>query len=385
MVSGGVHPKGGLMDGGNTMLRQQTQPSEISQTILGRLLDPPRYGYVRNGQFYRPTRRELLAEFFSHLNVRASAKNWLCLLGWAMPLLLSVPLYLSLTRYFDWRLQCLGFVYGMVILGSHGTFWLHRYSTHRAFRFRNSFWRELLRQMVIRTVPEETYCLSHHVHHQFSELPGDPYNVHGGWLYCFLADVVHQRLNPHLSEVDYGRAAKLIGHTGVPQNTYAQYQRWGTVSAPGPTLLHFALNWAFWYAIFFGLGGHALALTLFGWAGIWAIGVRSFNYEGHGKGQDRRRPEVDFNDKDLSINQLWPGLVAGEWHNNHHLYPNGARSGFLLTQVDLPWYAIYGLHRLGVITQFRDYRAEFMRLHYPRRARLREAGIKPSLVVEKFT
>ena len=53
-------------------------------------------------------------------------------------------------------------------------------------------------------------------------------------------------------------------------------------------MVHFALNWGFWYAVFFLLGGHALAVTLFGSAGVWALGVRTFNYEGHGKGSDRR-------------------------------------------------------------------------------------------------
>ncbi|WP_439582777.1 hypothetical protein [Dyadobacter bucti] len=31
---------------------------------------------------------------------------------------------------------------------------------------------------------------------------------------------------------------------------------------------------------------------------------------------------VDFHSSDNSINQICPGIVAGEWHNNHHLYPN---------------------------------------------------------------
>jgi stearoyl-CoA desaturase (delta-9 desaturase) len=56
---------------------------------------------------------------------------------------------------------------------------------------------------------------------------------------------------------------------------------------------------------------------------------------------------------------MWPGLVAGEWHNNHHLFPNGAKSGFLPYQVDLPWLFIRGLHRIGVVRSYRDYQAEF--------------------------
>ena len=83
------------------------------------------------------------------------------------------------------------------------------------------------------------------------------------------------------------------------------------------------------------MGGHALACSLFGAAGFWAIGVRTFNYEGHGKGEDKQREGIDYNQKDNSVNQLWPGIVAGEWHNNHHLFPKSARSGFKPQQIDL--------------------------------------------------
>jgi hypothetical protein len=38
-----------------------------------------------------------------------------------------------------------------------------------------------------------------------------------------------------------------------------------------------------------------------------------------------------------SINQLFAGTVSGEWHNNHHLYPGGARSGFFWWQLDTAW------------------------------------------------
>jgi stearoyl-CoA desaturase (delta-9 desaturase) len=124
------------------------------------------------------------------------------------------------------------------------------------------------------------------------------------------------------------------------------------------------LNWGFWYGVLYLLGGHALATAIFGWAGVWAIGVRTFNYEGHGRGSDRRRSGIDFNRIDKSVNQAWPGYVAGEWHNNHHLYPNSARSGFLAHQVDLPWLLIRMLAGLGAITSYRDFKSAFLRDHY---------------------
>lgn len=332
--------------------------------FLERVLDPPSYGFSRDGKFYAPSKKEILGEFFRRLNIFSSRKNWLPLWGWSASLALAIPLFVFLVRYASIWLMLAGFFYGMVVMGSHGTFWLHRYCTHRAFKFRNRWVAMIFRNLVIKVIPEEIYVISHYVHHQFCESPGDPYNVHGGWLYCFLADVNHQPISKNLSEEDYNHLSRLLGHTGVKLNSYSQYLRWGSLCHPFWTIGHFALNWALWYGTFYLIGGHGLATALFGWAGIWAIGVRTFNFDGHGKGRNRHRDGVDFNRSDLSINQIWPGYVAGEWHNNHHLYPNGARSGFLRHQIDLPWLLIRLLSQVGAISSYRDYRAEFLRDHY---------------------
>lgn len=332
--------------------------------FLERVLAPPSYGYTRNGELYKPSHREIFSEFFRRLNVFADRKNWLPLFGWVTTLSFAIPLTLFLVYHPSIPLIILGFFYSMVFLGSHGTFWLHRYCTHRAFRFNNTWARTLCRNLAIKIVPEEIYVISHHVHHQFSEQPGDPYNVHAGWLYCFLADVNHQPIRKDLSEKDYERLCSMMSHTGVKLNSYSQYQHWGSLCHPVYAIGHYALNWSFWYGTFYLMGGHALATALFGWAGVWAIGIRTFNYEGHGGGRDLRQDGIDFNRTDLSVNQVWPGYVAGEWHNNHHLYPNGARSGFLPYQLDLPWLFIRFLSGIGAISSYRDYKDEFYQKYY---------------------
>ena len=132
------------------------------------------------------------------------------------------------------------------------------------------------------------------------------------------------------------------------------------------------LNWGFWYLVFFLIGGHALACTLFGAACFWGIGVRTFNYEGHGKGKDMRKEGSDFNRDDMSINQLWPGFVAGEWHNNHHLYPSSARSGFLPYQIDFAWYYIKFMSMIGAVRSYHDSKDTFLqKYHSPYLARKR--------------
>ena len=332
--------------------------------FIDHILEPPSYGFERNGRLYVPSRKEILKEFFSKANVFKSKRNWIPFYSWFATLILGVPLFIFIHTYFSWPLFLLGFVYSMVILGTHGTIYLHRYSTHRAFKFTNSFWRFVGRNLVVKIVLEELYVISHHVHHKLSEKPGDPYNVHGGWLYCFLADVIHQPIAKDLNEEDYQQLTKMLDHTGVHINTYAQYQRWGSLCHPAYTILHYILNWAFWYGVFFLIGGHTLATCLFGMSAVWAVGVRTFNYDGHGGGKDKRREGIDFDREDLSINQVWPGYVAGEWHNNHHLYPNGARAGFLSYQLDLAWLFIRFYFLLGGVSSYRDYKEDFLRDHY---------------------
>jgi len=208
-------------------------------------------------------------------------------------------------------------------------------------------------------IPEEIYVVSHHVHHAKSDEPGDPYNASGGFLYCFLADVNHQPVAKDLSESDYNKATNLMKHTGIKVNTYAQYLKWGSVSNPTSAIIGCLINWAFWFTVCYLIGGFALACTVFGAAAFWAVGVRTFNYEGHGKGEDKRREGTDFNDKDMSINQIWPGIVAGEWHNNHHLYPKSARTGFLAHQVDFAWYYIWLSNKIGAVSSYHDSKKEF--------------------------
>lgn len=338
--------------------------------FLDRVLEPPSYGWkTESGELYVPTTGELFRELFRRVNFLADRKNWLPFWNWAGTVLLA-PFFVLFFWYYtamSWQfvgLFAIGFVYGMVLMGSHGTVWYHRYGTHRAFTFKNPFWRFLTRNIVIKIVPEEIYIVSHHVHHAMVEEPGDPYNALAGGLYCFLADTNHQPIARNLSQEDYQRLVGLVEHTGVRPNTYEQYQKWGSIAHPLRTVAHFLLNWTFWFVVFYAIGGFALATAIFCGAYVWAVGIRTYNFTGHGEGKDVRVEGWDFNSKDLSVNQYWPGFVAGEWHNNHHLYPNSARSGFLPVQIDFPWYYIRFLHMLGGVDSYRDYKQQFYEKYY---------------------
>jgi stearoyl-CoA desaturase (delta-9 desaturase) len=221
-----------------------------------------------------------------------------------------------------------------------------------------------MRNATLKFLSEETYVVPHHVHHRFADQPGDPYNPNGGWLYVYFARANHQSIATDLSPSDYARAASLLAHVGVVANTYAQYQRWGSIAHPLRTLVHFALNWFFWGAIFYAIGGMSLLTAVFGFGWVWTFSIRTFNFNGHHP-KKAYRDGIDFDRRSHALNQFGPGLIAGEWHNNHHLFPKSARTGFLPGQIDTPWWIISAAHKLGIVASLNDQREEFLRDHAP--------------------
>jgi sn-1 stearoyl-lipid 9-desaturase len=331
----------------------------MANAFLLRVLGTPTYGWTRGGKFYRPTTREIFSHWGSRMNLAASRKNWLSVTGVLWSFALVPFLVVFLTQYFSWLKLGMGLLYALVWLGTANTVWLHRYCTHQAFTFSHPIYRFIARNLTVRIIAEELYVVSHHVHHGYTEEAGDPYNAHGGRLYCFLAAELHQTIARDLSPKEYQRVVDMVKHTGVVPNTYAQYRSWGSVCHPARLFASFTLNWIFWYGAFFLMGGHGLACAIFGLSAIWAIGIRDFNYDAHGCGKDKR-DKTDFHRKDLSINQLFSGTVAGEWHNNHHAFPGGVRSGFLWWQLDTAYLVIRVFKMFGGIASMRDYKARFL-------------------------
>jgi sn-1 stearoyl-lipid 9-desaturase len=326
------------------------------------VLQKPSYGWANEkGELIVPSKKQLFSEALSRINVFKDKRNWISAASWIMVLFMLPFCYFFLVYYFSWKLLIAIVVYSMIIMGTHGTIWFHRFCTHKAYQFSHPIWRFLTQNLVIKTFPEEIYVVSHHVHHTKSDEPGDPYNSQGGFLYCMLSDVNHQSINKELSEDDYKKAAKFMAHTGVQINTYQQYLKRGSIATPFYTITLWFLNWAFWFTAFYFIGGPGLACALFTASMFWFVLVRAFNYTGHGGGKKKHIDGIDFDRSNLSINQTRPGLFAGEWHNNHHLYPGSARAGFLAYQIDLAWIYIFSMYKLGAVSSYHDSKKEFLR------------------------
>ncbi|HET6252935.1 MAG TPA: fatty acid desaturase [Puia sp.] len=334
----------------------------VKGSFIDNLLHAPSYGWQDpNGVLVIPTSRQLWSEAFARINIFRSRKNWISFVSF-MTLVAMLPfLFLFLFKYFSWYLMIAVVIYSMIIMGTHGTIWFHRYCTHKSYGFSRRIWRIITQNLVIKTLPEEIYVVSHHVHHCKSDEPGDPYNSKAGFWYCMLAEYNHQRVSPHLNEEEYKKAVHFMQHTGVKVNSYKQYRKWGSLTSPVYALFMWAVNWAFWFSVFFLIGGPALACAIFSAAMLWFTFIRAFNYTGHGGGKGKHKEGLDFDRSNLSINQTRPGLLAGEWHNNHHLYPGSARCGFLPGQLDLAWVYIYTLHKLRMISWYKDSKREFLK------------------------
>jgi sn-1 stearoyl-lipid 9-desaturase len=57
-----------------------------------------------------------------------------------------------------------------------------------------------------------------------------------------------------------------------------------------------------------------------------------------------------FVTKDMSTNNLFVALLTfGEgWHNNHHAHPVSARHGLKWYEIDINWYGIWALKKMGL-------------------------------------
>ncbi len=176
----------------------------------------------------------------------------------------------------------------------------------------------------------------HRLHHQKSDLPGDPHSPKDGFkhaLYAWMAEME----NVQSSEELHAQTADLMTD---------KVFRWFGIehdAIQGKKCL--AISILFRVLIYFVLGPIPLLANLTAtFFSFWS--TQFVNVFCHMKSQGYRSHET----RDLSRNVWWVGIMAlGEgWHNNHHAVPKSARHGFTWFEVDVTWYAIWLLEKLGL-------------------------------------
>src|SRR5581483_11283016 len=75
-----------------------------------------------------------------------------------------------------------------------------------------------------------------------------------------------------------------------------------------------------------------------------------------------------FQTRDLSTNSWWVAMFTfGEgWHNNHHAQPTSSRHGLKWYEIDLNWYGIWTLEKLGLATNVYTYKLSEAKQHTPK-------------------
>jgi stearoyl-CoA desaturase (delta-9 desaturase) len=241
----------------------------------------------------------------------------------------------------------LALLVGFYVVCAFGTtIGFHRYFTHRGFEAHWSV-KATLAILGCMTMqgPITQWVTDHRKHHALSDKPGDPHSPHvgqGDGAVGALRGFVHAHVG------------WLFANLGMEQGReYGKdlYEDRLIRAIDRAYLLWVALTLGLPFAIGYAIGGTTAA----GVEGlVWGGLVRIFAYQHatfsvnsicHMFGRQ------DYRSRDEARNNwLVALLVFGEgWHNNHHAFPASARHGLGRRQLDVSWWVIRGLEKLGLV------------------------------------
>lgn len=126
-----------------------------------------------------------------------------------------------------------------------------------------------------------------------------------------------------------------------PELTTGTYRVWTLLHIP-LVALSYLCGGAIGAAAFFWFGAIRLVFALHG-----QCFVNSVCHLGSGE------QPGDDSSKNVHWLGLWHLFQGENWHHNHHARPGSARLGWTPRQVDVGWWVIVGLERLGLATDVR--------------------------------
>jgi stearoyl-CoA desaturase (delta-9 desaturase) len=230
---------------------------------------------------------------------------------------------------FSWRALAVTFFLYWMTIGFGISLGYHRLHTHRSFKvpLALEYFFAVCGALTLEGGPI-FWVATHRIHHQKSDLPGDPHSpregafwAHVGWILFGEANHANTRMMakyaPDLAKHKF--YIWLNNYHWVPQVVLG-----GILYAIGGLPMMF---WGIFLRVTFGL--HA----------TWLV-----NSATHMWGSRR------FNTRDDSKNNWWVALLTfGEgWHNNHHAHPTSARHGLAWYEFDISWVTLNILSALGI-------------------------------------
>jgi stearoyl-CoA desaturase (Delta-9 desaturase) len=239
---------------------------------------------------------------------------------------------------------------GMYVVCAFGiTVGFHRFFTHRSFDAGATV-KATLAILGCMTMqgPLTQWVTDHRKHHALSDREGDPHSPHAGHddgVVGTLKGFVHAHVGWMFTNLgmEQGRLyGKDLYEDRLIRTIDRLYLLWVVLTLGIP------------FAIGYAIGGWAGGIEGLIWGGL----IRIFCYQHatfavnsicHMYG---RR---DYNARDESRNNwVIAMLVFGEgWHNNHHAFPASARHGLHRFQIDLSWWLIRGLEKVGLVWNVR--------------------------------
>jgi sn-1 stearoyl-lipid 9-desaturase len=241
--------------------------------------------------------------------------------------------------FFTWKALALAVVLAWVA-GSLGIgMGYHRLLTHRGYK--TPKWLEY-GLTVCGTLALEggpvAWVATHRLHHQKTDKEGDPHSpleggiwAHMGWIVTGRA--MHNNAKDLLPFVPDLRKDKF----------HAWITEWHWVPIGVLGVLVFAIGG--WSCLLWGL----FLRTTVGLHSTWLV-----NSATHMWGSQR------FITGDRSRNNFWVAILTfGEgWHNNHHASAQAARHGLAWYEIDVNWYGIWALKKLGLAWDIKQQKLE---------------------------
>ena len=172
------------------------------------------------------------------------------------------------------------------------------------------------------------WVATHRIHHQYSDKEGDPHSPRDGKWWAHVGWILVGKSMHH--------DTKTLSRY-VPDLAKDKFHVWITKFHYLPTIL-LGLALLVVGGLPFVLWGICLR-TVVGLHATWLVNSATHLW-------GRRR----FETRDDSTNSWWVALFSfGEgWHNNHHAHPVSARHGLIWYEIDLNWYGIWALSKLGL-------------------------------------
>ncbi len=230
---------------------------------------------------------------------------------------------------FSWQRLAVAVVLYYIATGLGISMGYHRLHTHRSYRVPRlvEYFFALCGTLTLEGGPI-FWVAVHRVHHQNSDLPGDPHSPRDGAFWAHMGWILFGETNHNNTRIMSKYAPDLAKHRFyVWLNNY----HWTPILAL-TAILYVAggLPMVLW--------GNCLRIV-FGLHATWLVNSATHMWGG-------RR----FATRDDSRNNWWVALISfGEgWHNNHHAHPTSARHGLAWYEFDPSWLLIKVLKAVGV-------------------------------------